>query len=149
MALALALPGVLMVALASCGSSSRTASGVLAIAVTNLGGRLGGLSSSSPLPDGFGLGQMTIGGSGLPARKLVVEPYPFGGVTIMVRATDGPEVGKVVARVNLKVGQDIIRVTLAPGNYFIFSRGWASLGTTVTVHRGHYTRAVIVAGLRH
>ena len=49
----------------------------------------------------------------------------------------------------MKDGHDIFRVALAPGTYFIFNKGWASLGTTVIVHAGHYTRALILAGLRH
>ncbi len=114
MVLVLVLPAVLMVALSACGGSSRAASGVLGIAVADSGGMITRLPSPSPLPDGFGLGQVNIG-SGSTIRKLVVEPYSYGGVTIMVKATGGQEAGKVVARVNLAVGQDIFRVTLAPG----------------------------------
>jgi len=74
-------------------------------------------------------------------------PYPYGA-TILVKATEGPETGKVVSQVAVKRGQAIFRVTLAPGTYSDFGKGAAGLATTVTVRAGHYTRAVVQAGHR-
>ena len=146
--LALLLLAVSLVTLSSCGRSPAPASGVLGIVVANVGGRIVGPGPSpSPLPDGFGLGEITVG-SGAGATKLVVEPYPYGA-TIIAKATSGSEAGRVVARVRVKNGQTIFSMSLAPGTYSIFNRGAASLATSVTVRAGHFTRVVILGGIRH
>jgi hypothetical protein len=138
---------VSLVTVSSCGRSPAPASGVLGIVVANVGGRIVGPGPSpSPLPNGFGLGDIAVG-SGAGATKLVVEPYPYGA-TILARATSGPEAGRVVARVPVKNGQTTFRVRLAPGTYSIFNRGAASLASAVTVRAGHYTRVVVLGGIR-
>jgi hypothetical protein len=105
------------------------------------------LPSPSPLPDGFGLGEMTIGSAGT-SQKIVVEPYPYG-VTIFIRAMEGPNVGETVAQVPVKVGADTFKARLAPGAYLVFNKGWEDAGTQVTVRDGQYSRILVFAGLRH
>ena len=138
-------PGVVRYELRT--SSSGSSSGVFGIVVSNEGGPLTRLPSPSPLPDGFGLGQMDVGPPGA-THKIVVEPYPYG-VTLLVRATEGPNVGKTVAQIPVKAGQDTFRVGLPPGKYLIFNNGWVAVGTTVTVHAAQYSRVIVLAGIRH
>jgi hypothetical protein len=150
--LCVALLGVVALALSSCGGSSAPSSGVVGLVVSNVGGLLPAKPTPSALPDGFGLGKMIIGP---PAARspIIVEPFPYGATTILVRAAQGGGAGKVLARVEMRTGHDTFRVSLAPGTYSLastwFGKGWAAAATTVVVQPGRYTRAIVLAGLRH
>jgi hypothetical protein len=115
------------------GRPGGTPSGVVGIVLFE-GGPV--IFSPSPLPDGFG-----SGAKGRPDRFVIVQ----------IKATSGPNAGKVVARLKPNA-EALFSVDLPPGRYILRplvpkNGPWPRL-TTITVRAGQRTRAVVyVEGL--